>query len=104
MARSSTRRRKKLATNVVIQRPWALVKNPYKPIEVLSADQIEHIHAASLTVIETLGVDIWCDEALDIFAAAGADVDHAGRHVRIDRALIEEAVAKAPAEIGRAHV
>jgi trimethylamine--corrinoid protein Co-methyltransferase len=99
MARSSTRRRKKLATNVVIQRPWALVKNPYKPIEVLSADQIEHIHAASLTVIETLGVDIWCDEALDIFAAAGADVDHAGRHVRIDRALIEEAVAKAPAEV-----
>ena len=89
MARNSTRRRKKLAPNAVVQRPWRLVKNPYKPIEVLSADQIEHIHRASLDVIETLGVDMWCAEALDILEQAGADVDHTNRHVRIDRALIE---------------
>ncbi len=99
MARDSSRRRKKLAPNAVVQRPWRLVKNPYKPIEVLSADQIEHIHSASLDVIETLGVDMWCDEALDILDHAGAEVDRAERHVRIDRALIEEAVAKAPAEV-----
>ena len=44
MARDSKRRRKKLSANVVTQRPWGLVKNPYRPIEVLSADQIEQIH------------------------------------------------------------
>ncbi len=97
MARDSKRRRKKLSANVVTQRPWGLVKNPYRPIEVLSADQIEQIHNTSLDVIETLGVDMWSDEGLDIFESAGAEVDRAGRHVRIDRALIEEAVAKAPA-------
>ena len=99
MARASSRRRKKRPAGVVSQRPWRRVANPYKPLTVLSADQIEHIHNASLEVIETLGVDMWCDEALDILAAAGADVDRPGRHVRIDRALIEEAVAKAPAEV-----
>ena len=98
MARKTTRRRKKRAAGTVTQRPWQRIKNPYKPIEVLSADQIEHIHRASLDVIETLGVDMWSDEGLDIFDAAGAEVDRANRHVRIDRHLIEEAVAKAPAE------
>ncbi len=99
MARLSTRRRKKRPADTVIQRPWRRVKNPYAPIEVLSADHIEHIHRASLEVIETLGVDIWCDEALDILQTAGAEVDQANRHVRMDRALIEDAVAKAPAEV-----
>ncbi|MCH7943308.1 MAG: trimethylamine methyltransferase family protein [Proteobacteria bacterium] len=98
MARKTTRRRRKRAAGTVTQRPWQRIKNPYKPIEVLSADQIEHIHRASLDVIETLGVDMWSDEGLDIFDAAGAEVDRANRHVRIDRNLIEEAVAKAPAE------
>jgi trimethylamine--corrinoid protein Co-methyltransferase len=98
MARDPTRRRRKRPADVVSQRPWRRVRNPYKPIAVLSADQIEHIHRASLDVIETLGADVWCDEALDIFAAAGAEVDQPNRHVRIDRAIIEDAVAKAPAE------
>ena len=98
MARDSSRRRRKRPADVVSQRPWRRVSNPYKPIAVLSADQIEQIHQASLEVIETLGADIWCDEALDIFAAAGAEVDRPNRHVRIDRAIIEDAVAKAPAE------
>ncbi|MCH8926019.1 MAG: trimethylamine methyltransferase family protein [Proteobacteria bacterium] len=67
--------------------------------KTLSQEQIEHIHRASLEVIETLGVDMWSDEGLDIFDAAGAEVDRANRHVRMDRALIEDAVAKAPAEV-----
>ena len=91
MARESTRRRRKRPADTVTQSPWRRVRNPYKPIEVLSADQVEHIHLASLDVIETLGVDMWCAEALDILQQAGAEVDHAERHVRIDRALIEEA-------------
>jgi len=98
MARDPSRRRRKRPADVVSQRPWRRVSNPYKPITVLSADQIEQIHRASLDVIETLGADIWCDEALDIFGAAGAEVDRPNRHVRIDRAIIEDAVAKAPAE------
>ena len=55
----SSRRRKKRPADAVTQLPWQRVKNPYKPIKVLSADHIEHIHRASLEIIETLGVDMW---------------------------------------------
>ncbi|MFQ5785564.1 MAG: trimethylamine methyltransferase family protein [Alphaproteobacteria bacterium] len=99
MARESARRRqRRSAAAAIAQRPWRRLVNPYRPIEVLSADQIEAIHTASLDLLETLGLDLWSDEALDEFARAGADVDRAGRHARFDRGLIEESVAKAPAE------
>ena len=86
-------------TGGIRQRPWSTLVNPYAPIEVLSADQVEAIHDASLRVLEELGIDIWLDEGLDLLADAGAEVDRANRHVRIDRGLIEESVAKAPAEV-----
>ena len=98
MARDTTRRRTRRMPSGPVQRPWRRTKNPYRPIEVLSADQLEHIHNASLDVLERLGLDMWCDEAMDIFSEAGAEVDRAGRHVRFDRTMIEEAIAHAPAE------
>ncbi len=81
----------------VKQLPWRRIVNPYAPIEVLRADQVERIHDASLQVLEDLGMEILGDEALEILAAAGADVDRGNRRVRFDRGLIEESVAKAPA-------
>ena len=96
--RSSRRRRARRVPSGPPQLPWRRLKNPYRPIEVLSADQIETIHDASLGVLETIGIDLWCPEAMDIFAAAGAEVDRGERHARFDRGLIEEAVAKAPPE------
>ena len=99
MARETARRRKRRSTPTgPVQRPWRRVRNPYKPIEVLSADHIEHIHRASLDVLEQLGIDIWLDEVIDLLEAAGAEVDRAARHVRLDRGLVEEAVGHAPAE------
>ncbi len=96
MARQTTRRRARRAAAGPVQRPWRRLANPYEPIEVLSADQVEAIHQASLDVLENLGVDFWNDEALDLLKSAGAEVDRAARHVRFDRALIEESVARAP--------
>jgi trimethylamine---corrinoid protein Co-methyltransferase len=98
MARETSRRRKRRTPDGPVQRPWRRTQNPYPPIEVLSADQIEHIHNASLDVLENLGLDVWCDEAMDLFQAAGAEVDRDERHVRFDRTMIEEAVARAPSE------
>ncbi len=34
------------------QLPWRNLVNPYAPIDVLSADQVEQIHLASLRVLE----------------------------------------------------
>ncbi len=90
-------RRSGSADGTPAQRPWRRVRNPYKPIEVLSADQIEFIHDASMEVLEELGLDIWSPEALDHLEKAGQKVDRAGQHVRFDRHWVMEQVAKAPA-------
>ena len=43
--------------------PWRQVRNPYSPIEVLSEDQVEAIHEASLKVLERQGLRLLFDEA-----------------------------------------
>ncbi len=80
------------------QRPWRRLVNPYRPIEVLSADEVEFIHEASLDILENLGMDFWSAEALDRLARAGQKVDRANQHVRFDRHWVLDQVAKAPAE------
>jgi trimethylamine--corrinoid protein Co-methyltransferase len=79
------------------QLPWRLPANPYRPIEVLSADQLEAIHDASLRVLEELGIEFMSPEALDVLARAGAQVDRASGVVRFERGLIAEMLDKAPA-------
>jgi trimethylamine--corrinoid protein Co-methyltransferase len=76
--------------------PWRNLVNPYAPIEVLSADQVEEIHLASLRVLEELGIAFLLPEALDILDAAGADVNHETQVVRFDAQLVAESMAKAP--------
>lgn len=78
------------------QLPWEEVINPYPPMEPLSADQVEAIHEASLTILETHGIEVLSSEALEVFARAGADVDRGASMVRLDRGLVMEAVGKAP--------
>ena len=80
------------------QLPFAQLRNPYPPFEIVSKDEIEAIHEASLTVLEEIGVNFLLPEARAILAAAGAQVQADGPRVRFDRALIEAAMATAPAE------
>ncbi len=80
------------------QLPWRALVNPYAPIEVLDEEQLERIHDASLSVLEEIGIEFLSDAALDVLARAGADVDRASRRVRLDRGLIAESIAQAPAE------
>ena len=78
------------------QLPWTSLRNPYAPTEVVSADQIEAIHEASLQILKELGVVFLLPEALAILARAGAEVDHASGKVFFDRELIERSMASAP--------
>src|SRR4029077_17974107 len=82
----------------VAQLPWRRIANPYPPVEVLSADELEHIHFAALEILECDGVEFLLDEALDILQMAGAEVDRESRRVRFERGLILESLAKAPRE------
>ena len=64
--------------------------------EVLSSEEIQQIHAASMEVLATVGVK--CDYAMarQIFAKAGASVDEASGSVRIPEKLVMQAIANAP--------
>lgn len=78
--------------------PWQW-RNPFPPIELFSADRIEAIHEASLTMLEEIGLRVLHDEARRLYRAAGASVDEGERQVRFDRGMIMEAVAHAPSVV-----
>ncbi len=90
--------RKSSGRGGIAQRPWSRLRNPYSPIEVLSADEVEKIHLASLEILEDIGIAFLLPEALDILRRAGADVDDASQMVRFDRGLIEEKISRAPSQ------
>jgi Trimethylamine methyltransferase (MTTB) len=98
MTSNSPRRRPRRVSGGIAQLPWRAVTKPFRPVEILSADQVETIHLASLRILRKIGFEILGDSALELFAGAGAEVDRARRSVRLDDVLVEELVAKAPAE------
>lgn len=94
--RSAQRRPRRERSAVASQLPWRSLANPLSPIEPLSADQVEAIHDASLTVLEEIGMDFLHPEALAILRKAGADVAPDGNRVRFDRALVLDNLRHAP--------
>jgi len=78
------------------QLPLRRVRNPYPPMQLLSADQVEAIHDASMHILENFGIEVMSPRALDLFAKAGAKVDHATQTVRLDRGLVAELIRTAP--------
>jgi trimethylamine--corrinoid protein Co-methyltransferase len=78
------------------QLPWRRLTNPFRPVEVLSADQVESIHRVSLRILAEIGMEVLGDRALDAFGRVGASVDRLTRNVRLDPAQVEELVALAP--------
>jgi len=66
--------------------------------EVLSRDDLDKIHGATLEVLERLGMKVSEPNALELFDDAGADVDRKTRIVRIPESLVKETIRKAPSE------
>lgn len=78
------------------QLPWTRVLNPYPPMQILSEEQMDKLHGASMRVLSELGIKVMSRRVLDIFEAAGALVDRAEGIVRADESLISEAIRTAP--------
>ena len=78
------------------QPAWNLHRRRFEPTRVVSDDQLEAIHLASLRVLEETGMDFLHPEALRMWREAGAAVD--GERVRLDREMIQALVASAPSE------
>jgi trimethylamine--corrinoid protein Co-methyltransferase len=74
-----------------------LIGNLYRP---LNQSQIETIHQKALDVIEHIGLtfETGLEETLDMVAAAGCKVDRKTARIYFPRKLVEEMVARAPAE------
>ena len=64
--------------------------------EVLSAAELEKIHAASMDILGSVGLRVDLKRARDVFREAGARVDEAARSVRIPEELVRSALAKGP--------
>ncbi len=98
MTRRSRRTRR--VADEIQQLPWRSIVNPYAPIEILDAEQLETIVRASLKVLETQGMRFLEPGSRKIMQKAGADIDETNKMVRLDRELVEEKLALAPSEFG----
>ena len=63
-------------------------------VDLLSEEQVQTIHEASMDIIEEVGVEFRCEDAIAMWKATGASVD--GVRVRIDREHLMELVGTAP--------
>ncbi|MGA1594453.1 MAG: trimethylamine methyltransferase family protein [Ilumatobacteraceae bacterium] len=96
MTEVRTRQRRERRTRSVVGDQPAAIQPRYTqpPARVVSDDEIEAIHVASLEVLKRTGIDILHADARERLAAAGASVD--GDRVRFDPEMVMEHLATIP--------
>ncbi len=78
------------------QRPWAQPRLRYGPTKVVSEDELEAIHLASLRVLSEIGMDFLDADARAVLQAAGAQVEPGTQRVRFDPDMVTETIKTAP--------
>ena len=73
------------------------ITNPALSLNILSPEDVQRIHTATLDIIENTGVKFPSSKALDIWEAHGATVDRDTSIVKVPGELIEAALKHAPA-------
>jgi trimethylamine--corrinoid protein Co-methyltransferase len=66
--------------------------------EVLSPSEVQQIDAASMSILESVGLRVDLKRARDAFREAGARVDEEARSVRIPERLVRWAIDQAPGQ------
>ena len=83
----------------IAQKRFRQPRRHFPPMAIVSVDELEAIHRASLTILEEIGMDFLNAEARRLLKAAGATVAAGDNpRVRFDHAFIEEKIRTAPAE------
>lgn len=72
------------------------IQNPKISLNILTSSDVQQIHAATLEIIETIGVRFPSPSALNILEAHGAHVDRQTSIARIPGNMVETYLAKAP--------
>ena len=73
------------------------ISNPRMSLNLLSSQDIERLHAATLEILEQVGVRFPSEKAFAIWEAHGAQVDRETQIVKASPELIEKALKTAPA-------
>ncbi len=96
MQREQRQRRERRTVGGIKQLPWRNHRNPYKPVEVLTEEQLERVHDASMRILEEFGIEFLDDDSRAFAAKHGAEPVAGTQRLRFDRGLILESIAKAP--------
>jgi len=72
------------------------ITNPKLSLSILSSEDIQRIHTATLDTVESVGVKFPSLKALDIWEANGASVDRNTSIVKVPGQVIEAALKQAP--------
>ena len=65
-------------------------------LSILSDDELYAIHCATLDVLSSSGIKVYCKEAQDIYHGGGAIVDAKNNIVKIPPYVVEDAIRSAP--------
>jgi len=76
--------------------PLPRLVNPWPPLEILTAEQVERILLAAFRVLEEAGLEIRSAAAREVYRRAGALVDEETQIARLGRELVEAQLARAP--------
>ncbi len=72
-------------------------ENPLPSYQILSEQDLEKIHATSLSVMKNYGVRVYGKEAKEIYQNAGCIVDEDSGLIRFPEDLVNDAISKTPA-------
>lgn len=78
------------------QKPFRQPRLRYAPMDILSSDELESIHQASLDILQEIGVDVIHDQAKLIFKNAGAEIAKGSDRVRFPMGMVDAAIASCP--------
>jgi trimethylamine--corrinoid protein Co-methyltransferase len=76
--------------------PLPRLTNPWPPLEVLTAEQVERILIAAFRILEEAGLEIRSVAARELYRRAGALVDESTQMVRLGRDLVESCLRQTP--------
>ncbi len=100
--RERERRRARPPAAVVSERRslrYRSLENPFAPLELLSADEVAHLHGSALELLRQHGIRVLLPEARDILRGAGALVDDESQLVQFEAELVERAIGSAPTSL-----
>ncbi len=68
----------------------------FKPLEILTEEQIEDIHRGALEILETTGIKVEGKRAFKVFEKADCKIDHDSGIIKVPPGLVVECIRKCP--------